>query len=106
MRSHLRLHDEQRDKVICSVQGCAKKYADIKAWSVHFQNYHKEHMKRFNFFKEALGSEKIPNPTNVAEQSLVEKLKLENAQLKAQIRKILKIRCATKLRNRSIKQIK
>lgn len=57
-------------------------------------------MKRFNFFKEALGSEKIPNPTNVAEQSLVEKLKLENAQLKAHIRKILKIRCAAKLRKR------
>lgn len=60
--------------------------------------------KRFNFSKNALGSEKVVNPTNIVEKSLVEKLMLENAQLKAQIRKILKIRCAVKLRKRSMKQ--
>lgn len=104
MRNHLKTHDAERTKVRCSVGGCQKTYSDVKAWTVHFHSSHSKQLKRFNFHKDNLRTENVANPKNVVDSELVKKLKTENAFLKAQINNILKIRCASRLIKRSVKQ--
>lgn len=103
MRNHLKTHNEQRFKAICSVGNCNNKYSDVKAWTVHFNSCHNEQKNHFNKYKNELKFVELGNAGNV--NQTVEKLLLEIAQLKAQIQKNLKIRCAAKLRKRSLKQI-
>lgn len=104
MRSHLKTHDRERSKVICSVGKCQKKYADMKAWTVHFSSCHQKQMNRFNFFKERLGSESVVNPFGAVDPTLLEKLMMENDRLRTQITKILKIKQAKRLVKRGLKQ--
>lgn len=105
MRTHLKTHDAERSKVVCSVGSCRKKYSDVKAWAVHFHSNHQEQMKRFNHYKNKLGSDSVSNPINFADAELLTKLKVENECLKNQIRNLLKLRCANRLKKRSVKQI-
>lgn len=100
MRNHLKTHDKERSKVICSVTNCEKEYSDIKAWMVHFNRDHQKLKKQFDMYKNNLEFKTV---TNVVNQPLIENLLLENTRLKAQIQQILKIRCATKLRKRYVK---
>lgn len=62
-------------------------------------------MKRFNHYKNKLGSDSVSNPINFADAELLTKLKVENECLKNQIRNLLKLRCANRLKKRSVKQI-
>lgn len=100
MRNHLKTHDVMRSKVVCSVAKCEKEYSDIKAWMVHFDNNHQKLKKQFNMYKNNLEFKTV---TNVVNQPSIENLLLENAKLKAQINKLLKVRCAARLSKRSKK---
>lgn len=101
----MRTHEKERRKVVCSVKKCGKTYTDTKAWMVHFNNCHKE--KNVNIFKNKLKSVTVVNAVaNQTDVNQLVKLMDENKKLKEQLRKILKVRIAARLRKRSIKQTK
>lgn len=88
MRSHVKVHDKERQKVCCSVRNCVKKYSDLKAWTVHFNKAHERQSSKFDFYKRKLKFEKVQN----VEQTPINKVLLENIHLKEEIRKLLNIR--------------
>lgn len=100
MRAHMITHDPKRKKVICSVKGCKKKYANLNAWAVHFDSIHHKQKQHFNKYKNKLGFEEVVNVTNPSLHEQIEKLMSENAKLKMQMRKMLNIRCGMRVSKR------